>query len=74
MKGIGPRRHDESREEYVQRARDYLSKHITPGEPSKEWAFKVLDRVKSGERLAPIAVQWAQEVIEEMESGRVVGD
>lgn len=32
--------------------------------PSKAWAYKILDRVKDGESLAPIAIQWAQEVVD----------
>lgn len=32
--------------------------------PSKDWAYRILDRVKDGESLAPIAIQWAQEVVD----------
>ena len=32
--------------------------------PSKDWAYRILDRVKDGENIAPIAIQWAQEVVD----------
>ena len=32
--------------------------------PSKDWAYRVLDRVQDGEIIAPIAIQWAQEVVD----------
>ena len=32
--------------------------------PSKDWAYKVLDRVQDGEIIAPIAIQWAREVVD----------
>jgi hypothetical protein len=40
--------------------------------PSKAWAYKILDRVKDGEFLAPIAIQWAQEVVD-ADMGRKAG-
>ena len=32
--------------------------------PSKDWAYKVLDRVQDGEIITPIAIQWATEVVD----------
>ena len=32
--------------------------------PSKDWAYRILDRVKDGEIIAPIAIQWVQEVVD----------
>ena len=32
--------------------------------PSKDWAYRILDRVKDGEIMAPIAIQWATEVVD----------
>ena len=32
--------------------------------PSKDWAYRILDRVKDGENIAPIAIQWAKEVVD----------
>jgi len=40
--------------------------------PSKDWAYKILDRVDDGEVLAPIAVRWAQEVVDD-DMGRKTG-
>lgn len=65
MKGIGPRRWDETQEDYVARARTYIDLHITPGQPSKAWAFKILERVRNGETLPSISIKWAQEVVDD---------
>lgn len=37
---------------------------LKPKAPSKDWAYKILDRVKNGENIAPIAIQWATEVVD----------
>ena len=65
MKGVGPRRWDESREDYIARCRSYIALHINPGAPGKAWAFKILERVEKGERIADIAVKWAREVVDD---------
>ena len=45
---------------------------LKPKKPNKDWAYKILDRVDDGEVLAPIAVQWAQEVVDD-DMGRKTG-
>jgi hypothetical protein len=40
--------------------------------PSKAWAYRILERQTDGEFLAPIAIQWAQEVVDD-DMGRTVG-
>ena len=40
--------------------------------PSKDWAYRVLDRVQDGEIIAPIAIQWATEVVDD-DMGRKTG-
>ena len=40
--------------------------------PSKAWAYRILERQKDGEFLAPIAIQWAQEVVD-ADLGRKTG-
>ena len=45
---------------------------LKPKKPNKDWAYKILDRVDDGEILAPIAVQWAQEVVDD-DMGRKTG-
>ncbi len=68
MKGIGPRRWDESQEDYVARARTYIDLHITPGQPSKAWAFRILERRDRGETLPSISIKWAEEVVQDLET------
>ena len=45
---------------------------LKPKPPSKAWAYKILERQKDGECLAPIAIQWAQEVVD-ADMGRKAG-
>ena len=74
MKGVGPRRFDETREDYIARCRTYIALHINPALPGKAWAFRVLERHEKGERIADIAVKWAREVVEEETQLETPGD